>query len=119
MCMTAYRWNKSESQNTKQSRNSHEVILKTAKQAGAAANVILPGSGFLYEDRLKRSEVYIGLWSNTNHFLPSCSFAYFSQLLFRAATRCSGSKPNFRWSSLSGAEAPKVFMPMMSPDVPT
>src|SRR5262249_6709780 len=31
----------------------------------------------------------------------------------------SGSKPNFRCSSLSGAEAPKVFMPMMRPDGPT
>ena len=30
---------------------------------------------------------------------------------------CSGSKPNLRCSSLSGAEAPKVFMPMTRPSV--
>jgi len=30
-------------------------------------------------------------------------------------TTCSGSKPNFRSNSLSGAEAPKVFMPMTRP----
>src|SRR5207302_3646838 len=42
---------------------------------------------------------------------PSCSFA--------AAITRSGSKPNFLWSSLSGAEAPNVFMPMTRPDVPT
>ena len=45
------------------------------------------------------------------YFLPSCSFA--------AATTWSGSNPNFLWSSLSGAEAPNVFMPMTWPDVPT
>ena len=45
------------------------------------------------------------------HFLPSSSFA-------AAATR-SGSKPNFFCSSLSGAEAPNVFMPMTRPDAPT
>src|SRR5438132_9982870 len=43
--------------------------------------------------------------------LPNSSFA--------AATTRSGSKPNFLWSSLSGAEAPKVFMPMMWPEAPT
>jgi hypothetical protein len=42
---------------------------------------------------------------------PSCSFA--------AATTLSGSKPNFLWSSLSGAEAPNVFMPMTRPVGPT
>jgi hypothetical protein len=46
-----------------------------------------------------------------HYFLPSCSFA--------AVTTQSGSKPNFLWSSLSGAEAPNVFMPMTRPDSPT
>jgi hypothetical protein len=41
----------------------------------------------------------------------SCSFA--------AATTRSGSKPNLVWSSLSGAEAPNVFMPMTRPVGPT
>jgi len=44
-------------------------------------------------------------------YLPSNSFA--------AAATCSGSNPNFLCSSLSGAEAPKVFMPMTRPDRPT
>src|SRR6185312_1384108 len=35
-----------------------------------------------------------------------------------SATR-SGSKPNFRCNSLSGAEAPNVFMPITRPDQPT
>jgi len=34
-------------------------------------------------------------------------------------TTRSGSKPNLCCSSLSGAEAPKVFMPMMRPAAPT
>src|SRR6185503_1247895 len=38
---------------------------------------------------------------------------------FAAATTSSGSKPNFLWSSLSGAEEPNVFMPMTRPDEPT
>jgi hypothetical protein len=46
-----------------------------------------------------------------NQFLPTCCLA--------AATTWSGSKPNFFWSSFSGAEAPKVFMPMTSPELPT
>ena len=45
------------------------------------------------------------------YFLPSCSLA--------AATTRSGSKPNFLWSSLSGADAPNVFMPMTWPRSPT
>ena len=52
--------------------------------------------------------------SNGSHYsspLVSSSFAI-------SVTR-SGSKPNFRWSSLSGADAPNVFMPMMRPDLPT
>jgi hypothetical protein len=44
------------------------------------------------------------------YFLPSTSFA--------AVATCSGSKPNFFWSSFSGADAPKVFMPIMRPDLP-
>jgi len=32
---------------------------------------------------------------------------------------CSGSKPNFRCNSLSGAEAPKVFIPTILPAGPT
>src|SRR5262249_8942328 len=36
-----------------------------------------------------------------------------------AATTASGVNPNFFCSSLSGAEAPKVFMPMISPAFPT
>src|ERR1700731_4288799 len=46
-----------------------------------------------------------------DHFLCNCSLA--------AATTPSGSKPNFLCSSLSGAEAPKVFIPITWPDVPT
>ena len=42
---------------------------------------------------------------------PSASMA--------TATTRSGSKPNLRCSSLSGAEAPNVFMPMMRPAAPT
>jgi len=45
------------------------------------------------------------------HFRLSSSFA--------AATRWSGSNPKCLCSSLSGAEAPNVFMPMMRPDLPT
>ena len=45
------------------------------------------------------------------YFLLSNSFA--------AATTWSGSKPNFLWSSFSGADAPNVFMPIMRPDLPT
>jgi hypothetical protein len=44
-------------------------------------------------------------------FRPSSSLA--------AATTRSGSNPKCLWSSLSGAEAPNVFMPMIRPDVPT
>src|SRR5579863_9965668 len=44
-------------------------------------------------------------------FFPSCSFA--------AATNLSGSKPNFLCSSLRGAEAPNVFIPMTRPVGPT
>src|SRR5262249_20676933 len=36
-----------------------------------------------------------------------------------AATTASGVNPNFFCSSLRGAEAPKVFMPMISPVLPT
>ena len=43
--------------------------------------------------------------------LPSSSLA-------TSVTR-SGSNPYFRKSSLSGADAPNVFMPMMRPDWPT
>lgn len=39
----------------------------------------------------------------STHFLSSCCLA--------APTTCSGSNPNFLCNSLSGAEAPKVFMP--------
>lgn len=49
---------------------------------------------------------------------PACAYLPRSTSL-AAATMESGSKPNFRWSSLSGAEAPNVFMPMMRPDGPT
>ena len=42
-----------------------------------------------------------------NHPLPSSSLAI--------KTTRSGSNPNFFWSSLSGADAPNVFMPMMRP----
>jgi hypothetical protein len=48
---------------------------------------------------------------NTIYFLPSSSLA-------TAVTR-SGSKPNFFCSSLSGAEAPNVFIPITRPAVPT
>src|SRR6266576_3527071 len=45
------------------------------------------------------------------HFLPSCFFA--------AATTWSGSNPNFLCNSLSGAEAPNVFIPTTYPEAPT
>jgi len=45
------------------------------------------------------------------HFRPRSSLA--------TATRRSGSNPKCRWSSLRGAEAPNVFMPMIRPDGPT
>ena len=45
------------------------------------------------------------------HARPSSSMA--------AATTRSGSNPNLRCSSLSGADAPKVFMPMTRPSGPT
>src|SRR6516162_7700856 len=44
------------------------------------------------------------------HLFPNCSLA--------AATTCSGLNPNFLCSSLSGAEAPNVFMPIMRPSSP-
>ena len=45
------------------------------------------------------------------HFRPSSSLA--------TATTRSGSKPNLRCNSFSGAEAPKVCMPMTRPAAPT
>ena len=46
------------------------------------------------------------------HFVrPSCCLA--------AAATFSGSKPNFFCSSLSGADAPKVFIPRIRPPEPT
>ena len=36
-----------------------------------------------------------------------------SNCCFAAATTLSAVKPNFFWSSLSGAEAPKVLIPMV------
>src|SRR5262245_9094992 len=54
------------------------------------------------------------MWSKTTRMaygLPSCAFA--------AAATWSGSKPNFLWSSLSGADAPNVCMPIMRPARPT
>ena len=54
------------------------------------------------------------MWPRTTrraHVLPSCAFA--------AAATWSGSKPNFLWSSLSGADAPNVCMPIMRPALPT
>jgi hypothetical protein len=37
---------------------------------------------------------------------------------FRSRCRWSGSKPNFFWSSFSGADAPNDFMPIMRPRFP-
>ena len=48
---------------------------------------------------------------DVRHVRPSSSSAI--------ATTFSGSNPNLRCSSLSGAEAPKVFMPMTRPSAPT
>ncbi len=45
------------------------------------------------------------------YLLPSSSCA--------SATTRSGSKPNFCWSAFSGAEAPKVCMPITRPSEPT
>src|SRR5260370_3805631 len=45
------------------------------------------------------------------HLLPSTSLA--------GETTWSGSNPKCFWSSLRGAEAPNVFIPMIRPDVPT
>src|SRR2546427_10676637 len=58
-----------------------------------------------------RDVVPVGRGDRTPYALPNCSFA--------AATTRSGSKPNFLWSSLRGAEAPKVFIPITWPEVPT
>jgi len=52
-----------------------------------------------------------GACTRPRHARPSTSMA--------AATTRSGSNPNLRCSSLSGADAPKVFMPMMRPSGPT
>ena len=49
--------------------------------------------------------------AGVHHWHPSSSLA--------AATTRSGSKPNLRCSSLSGADAPKVFIPMTWPPTPT
>jgi hypothetical protein len=49
--------------------------------------------------------------AGVRHCHPSSSLA--------AATTRSGSKPNLRCSSLSGADAPKVFIPMTWPPGPT
>lgn len=43
---------------------------------------------------------------------------YFPSIFFAAATRVSGSNPYFRCNAASGAEAPKVFIPMMWPRTP-
>src|SRR6266850_3458309 len=51
------------------------------------------------------------LHAEEGRFWPSTALA--------AATTWSGSKPNRFWSSLRGAEAPKVFMPMTCPHEPT
>src|SRR5215467_6576947 len=59
----------------------------------------------MYLDSGKPLGPYLG------QLLPSCCLA--------AETTWSGSKPNFFCSSLSGAEAPKVFMPMTRPELPT
>src|SRR5262249_28030142 len=51
------------------------------------------------------------MWPRTTrmaYVLPSIAFA--------AVATWPGSKPNFFWSSLSGADAPNVFMPIMRPD---
>src|SRR5262249_2896607 len=53
----------------------------------------------------------VGIWFAPHHVRPNNSFA--------AAATGSGSNANLRCSSLSGAEAPNVFMPMMRPDWPT
>src|SRR4051794_38765937 len=45
------------------------------------------------------------------HHLESISFAN--------STTLSGSNPNFLWSSLSGADAPNVSIPIIRPDEPT
>src|SRR5215471_5374631 len=50
-------------------------------------------------------------YSRLVHYLCSCCLA--------APTTASGSNPNFLCSSLRGAEAPKVFMPMTRPELPT
>src|SRR5215471_1582864 len=46
-----------------------------------------------------------------NHLFFSCSFA--------AVTTWFGSNPNFVCSAFNGAEAPKVFMPITRPELPT
>src|SRR3974377_1540061 len=66
-----------------------------------------------YRGSQEKALAYVDGWAHRlpGYFLPSCSFA--------AATMRSGSNPNLCWSSLRGAEAPKVFMPMMCPEQPT
>ena len=58
-----------------------------------------------------RGHVGCARLTKPRHARPSSSMA--------AATTRSGSNPNLRCSSLSGADAPKVFMPMTRPSGPT
>jgi hypothetical protein len=51
--------------------------------------------------------------------VKAAHFFAFATCSFAAATILSALKPNFFSSSLSGADAPNVFMPITRPDAPT
>jgi len=49
---------------------------------------------------------------------PAYHLVFPANNFLAAATRVSGSKPNFFCNSFKGAEAPNVFMPMIVPALP-
>ena len=48
-----------------------------------------------------------------------CAAYFLCNSSFDTSTTQSGSKPNFFCNSLSGADAPNVFIPITRPDCPT
>lgn len=92
-------------------RNEPEVGV--ALRAGLAAGEIARED--LFAGRRPRiypaSQIMVATPDCVTYPLPRSSFA--------TATRRSGSNPNFRWSSLSGADAPKVVIPITRPAEPT
>jgi len=89
------------------------VLPRGRKRTETADRALFPAadvtliSGLGHYD-VAKSTTETSMWPRTTcmaHVLPSWAFA-------AAATR-SGSNPNFLCSSLSGAEAPNVCMPMI------